>query len=892
MADKEKGWKISSNLSRTRQKVSYVLIVLYFVISMFGGASNIAFASGESFDLNLEAAPAKSSLVKLSRITGISVLYDFNAVGPVRTNPVKGQYNIADALKIMFDGTGLSGGLTEGGAIQVSLSASLTPREETHMSNMEKISKPTGLAGILAFLISNTSADKAQAADADKEANTEGVWEELIVTARKRAESLQDVPVSIVAFSGEEIEKNQIFDLGSIELNTPSFNYDQIGLKSRPALRGFGGDPLSPGQDFTTGIFVDGIYQSTGGMTVVDVFDVNRIEVLRGPQGTLWGKNVIGGGINIVPNKPVDDFEAKIGLKVGNYGRRDLEGMVNFVTGNFKHRLVAVKRDNNGITENANTDTRINDINRFSFRYSIAADITESISWDFTLDGTNDDQRGRNAVITGGRTTTGAPSPHWDYMANIYGYNERGDNFTVFGADDGFAKRDMFGVRNEINIDFDTFTLTSIFAYREITDGWYDDFTPYNRTQYADALLALQARGDLDTDSRIRSFAIGDDTEANQWSKEIRLSNAGQSDENVTWTIGAFYSKEKGEQSFGFQLDNFTTPADLSGCQETIGIVCVTESPIFWNSENTSTDYAFFGDFTWHVSERFDVTAGLRYSHNEKDFHGDNIGSVAAQYNVDRVGTWDDVTYRLVLDYKVNDDMLVYASYATGFKPGGATVLGATPATAGLFINEETAESYELGFKGDLFDNKTRLNLALFYTDFVGLQAVQFNGSVGFFANADSVEVKGIELEWLQAITENISSQIRYTFLDSSVTGFPGGFDGQALQRAPRHDVVGTLQYAKKFSDDSEIDMTITASYRSESFDDPDANIVERRPPRTLVDAQASYLTGDSKYRLQVWGKNLFNEDYPFMIADFDGGVSEILGEPRTFGITLTAYFQ
>jgi iron complex outermembrane recepter protein len=755
-----------------------------------------------------------------------------------------------------------------------------------------EIKRTLWLNASVTALISTSAAALAVPADSDSTGvSRKYVIDEVLVTARKREESMQDVPVSITALGEADIQRRGIADLNDIELNTPSFNYDQLGLKTRPAIRGLGSDNLSPGQDFSTAVFVDGIYQSTGGMAAADAFDIERIEALKGPQGTLWGKNVIGGGINIVPAKPADEFVARASVLIGNYGRRDLEGMINIPTGAVKHRLAVVKRDHNGYSFNANTNTRITDLNKTAFRYSFTANLSDRLIWDFTLDSSSDNQRGRNAVSTGGRGPN--PSPHWDLMAQRYGFDTRGDNFTVYGADDGFAIRDMVGLRSEFDMEFDTFTMTVLSAYREIEDSWYDNFTPFNRQQYSDTLIELIDSGALAEDARIRSFGIGDNTKADQWSQEIRFSNAATAD-RFLWTSGAFYSEEWGEQSFGFQVDSFTALTDLNaaGCAEVINNVCVSESPLMWNSENTSKDYAFFGEVTITLTDDLSLTVGGRYSNNEKDFAGNNRGSVQAQYDVTALGTWSEVTYKANLSYRLRDDLMIYGSYQTGFKPGGYPVLSATAETADVALGEETADAYELGMKGDFFDGNTRLNTSVFYTVFDGLQTVQFNGTDAFFANAEEVLMGGVELEWLQRIGEHVFSEMRYTYLDTQVNGLPGAPDGIPLQRAPKNDVVLNLRYETELSDGSLADIGISGSYRSKSFDDPDANDIEVRPARKLLDAYASWTDASGRYQIKLWGKNLFNQDYPVMTADFDGGGSEILGNPRTFGVTLTLNIQ
>ena len=618
-----------------------------------------------------------------------------------------------------------------------------------------------------------SSAAYAQAEEVGQNEEAEDdAFNGITVTANRREQSLQDVAISVVALGEEELAKKQIVDLASIELNAPSFNFEQNALKARPAIRGFGGDPLAPGQEFLSGIFLDGIYQSTAAFASIDAVDVGRVEVLRGPQGTLYGKNVVGGAVNIIPNKPVDGFEASVKATIGNFGRRDFEGVLNLSTGPINHRLVAFTRDSSGSSVNPNTDTRLADINRTGVRYSLAADITDNLTWDFTFDATTDDQAGRNVIIRGDTRTPGNPPDEasiFDFLAAQTGQNvESSDDFTVFNDDNGFARRDVFGFRSELNWSNDTFGIVYLAAYREIEDAFFDEGRQFSNQQVADAIVFLQnpddaVRGPFDQLQPNGSFAtnssiagqppgflnLGDDAEANQWSHEVRISNAGISDDVVTWTVGGFASRESGVNAFLLGIDNFSTPLavdpgfDLSTCTEVITAndgtpVCFSRLNLIRSADNVTNDLAFFGDVTWRVTDTLNLTGGLRWTTNEKDFTQTNFvnGGFAGTGDADIRNS--DVTWRLVADFKVTPDILLYASAATGFAPAGipSVPVGAV-GQLGTPDANVTSQSFEFGWKANLFEDYTRLNVNFFRSDFEGLSATQFNGVEGVVATSE-----------------------------------------------------------------------------------------------------------------------------------------------------------
>jgi len=223
----------------------------------------------------------------------------------------------------------------------------------------------------------------------------DNVFDEIIVTAQKKSESVQTVPIAITTFSSEEMKAKGIFTIGGIELNTPGFTFDELGTgKVRTAIRGIGSDNTSPGQEFSTVIFLDGVAQSTNGLAAVNMFDIQRVEVLKGPQGTLWGKGAIGGGINIITARPTDDNSGRVSLTAGNYGLFDLEGVINNVIGdNFRQRLAGSVNLLDGYATNAITGDNLENLNRMGLRYSAELDVSDRTTFGVIADYTRDDNR-------------------------------------------------------------------------------------------------------------------------------------------------------------------------------------------------------------------------------------------------------------------------------------------------------------------------------------------------------------------------------------------------------------------------------------------------------------------------------------------------------------------
>ncbi|MCF6214922.1 MAG: TonB-dependent receptor [Emcibacter sp.] len=712
----------------------------------------------------------------------------------------------------------------------------------------------------------------------------EAVFDEIIVTAQKKSESVQTVPIAISTFSSEEMKAKGIFTIGGLEINTPGFTFDELGTgKVRTAIRGIGSDNTSPGQEFSTVIFLDGVAQSTNGLAAVNLFDIERVEVLKGPQGTLWGKGAIGGGINIITARPTDENSGRVSLTAGNHGLFDVEGIINNVIGdNFRQRLAGSANLLDGYATNAITGDNLENLNRVGLRYSAELDVSERTSFGVIADYTRDDNNGRNYQILGG-TPGGSREATWNQLVE----NRTNDPRVSLDDDVGFAKRKLYGVRTELNVDLDWMTFTNVTSYRNIEDSFFDNNDGATPEEIAAAADAVDNRG--------AEFGLGTSENSDQFSTEFRFSGA---QDNLEWTTGAYYGQDNGNQLARFQIqqidcrDRGSNPSFTVGVPmgSTAGDGCTTGnfSEDRWNISNTTNTYAAFGELTYNVTDALSVTGGLRYSSYKKDYSSDNLQSIgstivsgAAGQSANVEASWNKVTYRLIADYQVTDDIFAYLSYATGFAPGD---FGAFTSQIGTVLTPQEAKSLEFGLKGSF--NKFQFNTAVFYNDFSGTPVVQVTGVGGGTAgNTQQVKVKGFEIDMRYAATDALRFDVKYSYLNTDADGTPFG-DDLELQRAPKHDItIGATYYV---TDDIEIGGGY--SYRSEVFDDPDNNLGEVRPSRQLVDAHVKWDAADGLV-VRVWGRNLTDENYVVRISDSFQSRVVNYGAPRSFGITVSKDF-
>lgn len=750
--------------------------------------------------------------------------------------------------------------------------------------------------------------------------------EEVVVTAQKRAESLQDIPLAVTAFSGEQLREDSISTLEDIGSRTPGLVFAAFSVgQPEIAIRGVGTKEDGASASDSTVVSVDDIYIAARTAQVFDIFDLERVEVLRGPQGTLYGKNSIGGSINFVTSKPSEELTGRAQVTVGNYGRRDFGGMVSGpLTDGLLGKVSFSKRDYDGHIKNLLDGKRKGDQDTLAWRAQLLWNPSDNVSVLFGADGADDDMGDTNREPVGG-TGLSANGDSFDPMAVNAAFGDNGDPWKALNDEEGFTDREVLGFNVKVDWDMGDVTFTSITSWRESDFDWAED---------SEGLPGLASTSVRPADQGFR-FDVTDSAieETEQLTQEFRLTSNGEG--NFNWVLGGFYSLEDVERVETFCIPN---------CGGTVIPVNYARLPnrLIVNAslqENESTSWAVYGQGTYSFTDTLSLTAGLRYSYEEKEMDAGaivNLGIVPAgvflqnNFSVSAEDDWSNVSGKLALDWKVTDEALLYASVSTGFKSGGFTGSASTSNRADASFDEETATSYEIGLKSQWFDNTLRLNIAAFFTDYEDLQVTRFfrpadnpANAFGEFItnNAGEAEISGFEVEFTWLATENLEFGGNWAYLDSEFTDFtpdvpdlaPGNgtlpcdagstavstnpadgcipnYAGNDLRQAPKVTASLYGKYAFDLGDLGVVTTKLNYRYQDHSFYDPDNNAITAIPQYRIWDARVAWNSADGKWEVAGWVKNIGDEEYRTHVYSQRAGTIAFatFGAPRTSGVTVT----
>ena len=701
-------------------------------------------------------------------------------------------------------------------------------------------------------------------------AQQSAVLEEVTVTAQRRTENLQDVPIAVSAFNADMIRDADLHTLEDVATRVPSLTLSPFAPgQSIIALRGVSSNDDGAGTDNSVAVFLDDVY--IGGLAAVafDLFDLETVEILRGPQGTLFGKNAIGGAINVRSIKPnLDQFDGRAELTLGNFEQIDVRA---FATGPFNDNLAGKitfsSRQNEGYVDNAFLNKKQKDENVQSLRGQLLYSSDNNFEGLFSVEFMNDDTEDMGRI-----PVTGA-SAIFDALG--------GNRDTTFNPYDGDSDRSAIQLSARLSWGFDRGELISITGWREFESDWNMDSVGVP--------LAIGPFIDVGINDDI-------DEDVDAFSQEFRwVSDLGG---NLNFVAGLFFLQENTHRIETFRIGetvngNFSNEfgTDVS------------------DQDNETTSYAAFGQLTWDVSDAWTINVGARFTAEEKDI--DNISTPGGFGIINDVfvgsasESWTDFSPKLSVDYRATDSVLLYGSVAKGFKSGG---FPAAPARAQDFqaIEPEEATSYELGVKADVFEDRLRVNASAFFMDYTDLQIQRFGvdagapaGSFGVFQtlNAGDAEVQGLELEATWLVTESFTLSGSLSKTDSEFVntilidaqGNPIDISGQELTRAPDSKYSIAAEYEREVTNGSvrlRLDQRYTSFNRQDIFAD-----TSNQPGFHVMDARASWMSANENWEVALWGKNLQDEEYISHAYIVGPGVIVVFGDPRTYGITLTRNF-
>ncbi|RIK92375.1 MAG: hypothetical protein DCC73_13345 [Proteobacteria bacterium] len=685
--------------------------------------------------------------------------------------------------------------------------------------------------------------------------------EEIIVTAERREASLQNVPISIAAFTGQQLQKSGLQTTMDLQTRTPGLVFSTNTALGQPYIRGIGTDIINVGTDPSIAVHIDGHYQTRSTAAVQDFFDVERVEVVKGPQGTLYGRNASGGAINIITNSPSNELEAAGDISYGNYGRISVHGMVNvpILDDKVALRVAGFRTNRDGFSYDVLRNTDVDDDDVWAVRGKLRMELTETVT--LTLGADHSEVRGaRNGAPT---VDPDSPAPARD----LFGAAVNTDPRVVQYNNDFYTHIDHTNLSAHLEWDLGSVLLKSI-------------------TGYTDA----KNRIELDIDATEIDFTWSNENEdINAFTQELQLSS--KSDGNLEWIFGAFYLHEKAKQRFHVFISPLAADLDY---------------PV----ANRVDAYALFGQASYRVTESLRLTAGLRYSYEKKkgdflyivtDPFGLLTGVAGGGVFVSQSApeeSWKAWTPKFGIDYFVNDDVMLYVSATRGFKSGGFNLLG-----SGEQFDPEYIWSYEGGLKSMLFDKRLKLNLAAFYYDYTNLQVNRFNPATGgattSVTNAASAEVKGIEAEALALISEGLELDMSVALLDAEYktyfTANPDAPDpfidqdlsGNTLPRSPKFSFGAGLQYTHDLANYGRLTLRGEARYQSHIwFDQFNSENVEE-DNYTLLNAFLTFESQDERWRAQIYGRNLTDKLYRQNVIRATSiiGTLDIWSAPRTYGL-------
>ncbi len=743
------------------------------------------------------------------------------------------------------------------------------------------------------------------------------VVDEIIVTATKRAEKLTEVPIAISVIGAGDIDKTGIRELSQIDEYVPNVQISNgTDFRSVITIRGVGSSSRNIGFDSRVGVYVDGVYMGQSPSVNQELLDLERVEVLRGPQGMLFGKNTVAGAISLVSKKPSDEFYGQVSADLGNFNYRELKGMVNVPLGETLAAKVSVsKTDRDGYIKNITTGTDLSDRDVLAYRAQLRFSPTDQFEVNLAYDGLTSE----NTAILG--------EPLSDFLG-IFPVAVAPETKEVAFDIDPKDERDVNGLMMDMEYEMENgFTLKSISAYRN-TEGHQINATDYSNTDV---------------------FSIEYTDTFKQYTQEFQFISPG--DKRLTYMAGLYYYKQDATTnrdallghnfyeafvgpfvSPAFGIDPATvTQAQLAFVANYVGFGAEGSS-VFNGGEVETKSIAGYINGSYDINDRLTLGFGGRYSVEDKDANWLLDGRASGVFKIGSTGPDPTNPTPLVnsrqdkffspalsLSYALSDDANVYAKYSSGYKSGGFNLdyinAAELAANNGLEFDKETVDSYELGLKGNYIDGRLKLNLAAFLANYDNYQVNQFvdlgGGSTSIrITNAASVKTQGVEAEFQLYATDDLNFQGSVGLLSAKFNSFLGGgtagadATGNTLPNAPELSASFATTYTRDLPALSSAllvraDVTHTGGYFTTVNNEKTTQLKAGATVPfghieglTQINGRIGILPNNETFELYLWGRNLTDaQGSDDSFRDFFGTIVNKPQIGRTYGIGLVANF-
>jgi iron complex outermembrane recepter protein len=711
---------------------------------------------------------------------------------------------------------------------------------------------------LLATSVSLAPAAMAQAADDDAGASSRGGLEEIVVTAQKRGENLQKVPIAVSAFSGEGLATKGVQSVVELTSITPGLNYTVQATQAIPRIRGIGTAVAGTGNESSVATYVDGVYYASATGSILSFNNVEQVAILKGPQGTLFGRNATGGLIQITTADPKDQFQGN--ARIG-YGSQNTLGGDLYLTGGLGAGVSANlavhysnQMDGFGINKATSLDvnkTRVIGV-RTKLKFELGEDTTAVATFDY------------------GHTVNAGPAyrPVYGERALFTGYSFTGGFNDADSNTQPRSSVEQYGASLNLTHAFSGVKLVSITAYRQtLWDVQFDsDATPANL------------------------FSVNVDELDEQFSQELQLVSTD--DGPFKWMIGGYYFHGKATVRPG-----------------TIGLPAFGFIQ-FVRANQSASSYAGFAQGTYSLSDATSLTLGLRYTNETKTINSDGqlnflspafvlpATPYAARSNVSKL------TWRVALDHKVTQDVLIYASYNRGFKSGGFNLFALN--TPNAFVPEQL-DAFEVGLKSELLDRRLRFNAAAFYYDFTNIQLNTYVNSAPAIYNGKSAKIYGLDADITASPAQGLTLTAGLSLVHARFDDFPiattvilptGGLvlgpfvsaKGKQLPQTPSMQLNLGFEYKHPLPSGS---LGFAADYFHSTrwYEGPENRLSQE--PYSLVNASITWnIDADERYSIKVWGRNLTNAHYANQLTAQTNDLDFLIpADPRTYGISFSVKF-
>lgn len=717
------------------------------------------------------------------------------------------------------------------------------------------------------------------------------VLEEVIVTAQKRDQNLQDVGVSVTAMTGEAVEALGFTNSTDLAAQVPGLNIGTpVGEGNNPSivLRGVGLNDFNDNNEGPVAVYKDDVYLGSMVGQTFQLFDMQRVEVLRGPQGTLYGRNATGGLVHYISNQPTEEFEVNSNLTLGSYDRLQLEGSISGpLSDGVRARLALAHNQHDPYVKNRiGPDT--NEADSIAYRAMLAFDVGANASALLNLHG------GESDVV----------APAYQHQVT----DPSGVDFWGYADNDGDPFRGDYDRNGSLRVETQGASLTFNYA---------GDIEFVSITAWEDVEKLHEEDSDVGPNPGLEPVFAAD---YEQLSQELRISADWQ---RGNWVAGLYYFDSEVEGDYqldinypGVVIDAILSSLGVPGFPAGLGPEIMDFLNYDVDFDQQTSSLAAFGQLEYTLSESWRLIAGLRYTTEERDYSYTNFdtdaGALVFDYseggadviNGNRTDIdQDNISGKLGLNWDAAENIMLFGNLSRGFKSGGfnAGFMDADMQFArdnfGITTqyDEEILDSFEVGVKSRLLGDKVRLNATLFYYDYKDYQALSFFGVSQFIVNSDA-GVQGGELELVAQPLPGLELQLGASFLDTEVDEVRDLNTGNVLTDremvlAPEFTLNGLVRYEWPIANGGAVSAQVDFNYQDDHFFDITNQPIAEEDGYVVWNARLAYVFPQQRWQVALWGKNLADEEYRVYSFDFTGpgGFNQnFFAPPRWFGLTLS----